>query len=113
MTFDEARMMANVNARADRLFIDGYRACCIGGAVLTIRSPKESVYRVDTDARTCSCPFFQAHLGHRPCKHVLGWQRLLSHQRSCRRLIAVLLLRTWAELDEACLPERTGEGRAS
>lgn len=100
MTFDEARLMANVNARARRLFDDGYRACWRGTHSLEVRSPRGTVYRVDTLRRACDCPFFAAHQGRHPCKHLLGYKRLLVRQRACRRLIALLLVRAWAGLDD-------------
>ena len=100
MTFDEARLMANVNDRAMRLFADGYRARWTDKIVLSIRSPKGDVYCVDTQAETCDCPFFQKHSGRHSCKHLLGWRRLLSRQRACRLLVALTLLRVWADLDD-------------
>ena len=100
MTFDEARLMANVNDRAQRLFADGYRARWRNGAVLCVRSPKGGLYRLDTQAETCDCPFFQKHSGRHSCKHLLGWKRLLSRQRVCRLFITVMLLRVWADLDD-------------
>lgn len=102
MTFDEARLMANVNARARRLFDDGYRARWKGTYVLEVRSPQGAAYRVDTLRRSCDCPFFRGHQGRHPCKHQLGWKRLLARQRACRRLVALALLWAWADLDDAC-----------
>ena len=102
MTFDEARLMANVNARARRLFDDGYRARWSDRNILEVRSPQGAAYRVDTLRRSCDCPFFRGHQGRRhPCKHVLGWKRLLARQRACRRLIALVLLRAWTDMDDA------------
>ena len=100
MTFDEARLMANVNDRAQRLFEDGYRARWNGAGLLEIRSTKDAVYLVDTEAETCDCPFHRAHQGRHSCKHILGWRRLVSKQRACRRLVLLLLLRAWADLDD-------------
>lgn len=110
MTFDEARLMANVNARARRLFEDGYRARWHGKHLLVIRNQRGASYQIDTLRRTCDCPFFQAHEGRRPCKHWLGYRRLLVQQRACRRLVALVLLRAWADLDDASQPENTIEG---
>ena len=93
MTFDEARLMANVNDRALRLFADGYRARWRGGSTLSIRSPKGEVYCLDTRTETCNCPFFQKHSGRHPCKHLLGMERLLARQRACRILASLTLLR--------------------
>ena len=99
MTFDEARLMANVNARAGRLFEDGYRARWAGPHLLAIRSARGASYLVDTQAGTCDCPFFTR--GGHPCKHILGWRRLLARQRAFRLWIAALLLRAWSGLDDA------------
>jgi len=90
MTLDEARLMANVNSRSQRLFEDGYRARWNGNARLEIRSAKGAVYLVDTEAETCDCPFYRAHQGRHPCKHSLGWHRLL----------LILMLKAWADLDD-------------
>ena len=98
MTFDEARLMANVNHRAQRLFEDGYRARWTRPPVLAICNGKGTVYRVDTQAEACDCPFF-VRSGH-PCKHVLGWHKLLARQRACRLWICALLLRAWSNLDD-------------
>ena len=99
MTLDEARLMANVNARAGRLFEDGYRARWAGPGLLAVRNGRGSVYAVDTLMGTCDCPFF-LRSGH-PCKHVLGYRRLLSRQRSHRRRLVYALLRVLADLDDA------------
>ena len=100
MTFDEARLMANVNARAQCLFENGYRAHWTGGSVLDIRSPAKTVYRLDIDRETCDCPFFQRHSGRHTCKHILGYKTLLCRQRSMRRLVTLMLLEVWADLDD-------------
>ena len=75
MTFDEARLMANVNDRAQRLFENGYRARWREAGKLEVRNGKGTVYAVDTGAQTCDCPFYRAHQGRHPCKHGLGWRR--------------------------------------
>ncbi len=103
MTLDEARLMANVNARAQSLFNSGYRARWRGQHALEIRSPKGTVYQVNTLTGACDCPFFQKHAGRYDCKHVLGARRLLSRQRACRRFITTLLLRIWADLEDGSL----------
>ena len=102
MTFDEARLMANVNDRAQRLFEDGYRARWGETGDLEVRNGKGVAYLVDTQAGTCDCPFYRAHQGRHSCKHCLGWVRLVSQQRACRRLLALLLLKAWADLDDGC-----------
>ena len=98
MTLDEARLMANVNARAQRLFEDGYRGRWIGPGLLAVRSDRGATYRVDVAAAACDCPFFRK--GGHDCKHLLGWERLLFRQRCYRRWLAALLLRAWADLDD-------------
>jgi len=110
MTLDEARLMASVNGRAQRLFEDGYRARWQAAGRLEVRSARGAVYAVDTRAPACDCPFYRAHRGRHACKHCLGWRLLLSKQRACRRLVALLLLRAWADLDDGSLaraPEDT------
>lgn len=98
MTFDEARLMANVNARARRLFQDGYRARWQSSHRLVIRNQSGATYQMDTCHRTCDCPFFLGWKGRHPCKHLLGYRRLLARQRTCRRLVACLLLLAWNDL---------------
>lgn len=108
MTFDEARLMANVNDRSLRLFEDGYRARWKDAAILSVHNPGSTAYRVDTHAGTCDCPFFQKHAGrhgckHLSCKHLLGWKQLLSQQRACRLFAALAMLRVWADMDDNSL----------
>jgi hypothetical protein len=98
MTLDEARLMVNVNARARRLFEDGYRARWVGPHLLAVRNSNGGVYRIDTTTNAYACPFF-LQSGH-PCKHSLGWRRLLARQRTCRPWLGVLLLRAWRNLDD-------------
>jgi len=100
MTFDEARLMASVNARAEALFESGYRAHWAGPARLSVRNAGGTAYLVETLARTCECPFFQAHQGRYPCKHLLGWARLLWRQRSYRRMLSLVLGDLLDDLDE-------------
>ena len=102
MTVDEARLMANVNARAQRLFEDGYRArWAADRRTVEVRNHRGSAYRLDTAAGTCECPFFQRHGGRHNCKHLLGWRKLILKQRACRRLLALALVAAWADLDDA------------
>lgn len=100
MTFDEARLMANVNSRALRLFEDGYRARWLSRSVLAVGSPGNAVYRLDISRETCNCPFFQKNFGRHTCKHILGYKTLLCRQRSMRRLVTLMLLKVWADLDD-------------
>ena len=100
MTFDEARLLASVNARAETLFESGYRARWAGSARLLVRNGRGAAYLVETLAQTCECPFFRAHQGRYPCKHLLGWTRLLWRQRSCRRTLSLVLNDLLDDLDE-------------
>lgn len=101
MTLDEARLLANVNARAQALFEHGYRARWTGKHLLQIRNGRGGAYRLDIQVGTCDCPFFQKHGGRHSCKHALGWRTLLKRQRACRRLLLLVLLKAWADLDDA------------
>ena len=103
MTLDEARLMANVNARAQRLFEDGYRAHWLERPLLAVRNGQGTIYQIDTQTQSCDCPFFLKS-GH-PCKHVLGWCKLIARQRTCRLWVTLALLRVWSSLDDA---PRTG-----
>lgn len=103
MTLDEVRLMAGVNARAQCLFENGYRARWKGPRLLAVRNSQGAVYDVDTQAQTCNCPFFTKSV--HPCKHVLGWRKLLTRQRTCRLWLTLALLRAWNSLDDA--PSRT------
>ena len=82
VTLDEARLLANVNERAQRLYEDGYRIRCLDAHRYLIRSDKGGTHTVDREAHTCSCPFFEKHGGRYPCKHTLGWKKLLLTQRA-------------------------------
>ncbi len=109
MTIDEARLMANVNERAQRLFEGGYRARWLSRSVLAVRSPGNAVYRLDIGAGSCDCPFFQKHAGRHACKHMLGYKNLLCRQRSFLHLMTLMLLQAWADLDDRPIgpePER-------
>jgi hypothetical protein len=83
---DEARVLANVQARADRLFEDGYRARWIDSSLVEVDSPQGETYQIDTDTRTCDCPFFEKGKAQRrrgpdrTCKHLLGLSKLLEKQ---------------------------------
>jgi hypothetical protein len=83
---DEARTLANVNERAQRLYNDGYRARWIDSSLVEVASPSGETYQIDTDARTCDCPFFEKGKAQRrrgpdrTCKHLLGLSKLLEIQ---------------------------------
>lgn len=81
MNLDEARLLANVNNRAQRLFEDGYRIRSLDGNLHLIRSEHGATYTLDRDEKSCTCPFFEKHDGRYSCKHVLGLKKLLMAQR--------------------------------
>jgi hypothetical protein len=81
MNLDEARLLANVNNRAQRLFEDGYRIRSLDGNLHLIRSEHGATYTLDRDEKSCTCPFFEKHCGRYSCKHVLGLKKLLMAQR--------------------------------
>ena len=76
MNLDEARTLANVNDRAQRLFEDGYRIRSLDGNLYLIRSEHGATYTLDRAEKSCTCPFFEKHGGRYSCKHVLGWKKL-------------------------------------
>ncbi|MGC4044732.1 MAG: hypothetical protein QM758_13145 [Armatimonas sp.] len=85
---DEARMLANVRERAQRLFDDGYRAKATDSGLIEIHSPGGADYDIDRKKKTCSCPFFvrisqvkPAGDPDRTCKHLLGLAKLLAAQK--------------------------------
>ena len=80
MTLDDARLLANVQARARRLFEDGYRAERLDEYTVEVTSPAGQSYEIDTLFETCTCPFYQKWRGRHPCKHVLGCAQLLARQ---------------------------------
>lgn len=81
MNFDEARLLANVNERSQRLFEDGYRIRSLDSHRYLIRSQDGTTYKVDRQENSCTCPFFVKNSGRYPCKHTLGWRKLLLSQR--------------------------------
>ena len=81
MNLDEARTLANVNDRAQRLFEDGYAVRSLDGNLHLIRSEHGATYTLDRAEKSCTCPFFEKHSGRYSCKHVLGWKKLLMAQR--------------------------------
>lgn len=93
-SFDEARLMANVNTRAARLYRDGYRAKRLTAHTVRVTSPEQSQYVVDLQEQTCECPFFVKHKRKFFCKHLLGVDQLLADQQEARRQNG----RQWAAL---------------
>ena len=84
MTIDEAMLLANVNERAQRLHQDGYRAQWLDEFVLEVINPGGRCYLVDTLLMSCDCGFFTEHQGRDPCKHLLGYDKLLDNQEQAR-----------------------------
>ena len=87
MTLDEARLLANVNARAQRLYEDGYRAEWLDEYVLEVTNEEGTGYEVDTLFETCTCPFYTERQGRYACKHLLGWKRLLERQQQAAQAV--------------------------
>lgn len=83
-TIDEAKLMANVNSRAERLFQDDYRGRRLTASAVRVFSPQGETYLVDLANGECDCPFFTKHLGKYPCKHILGADKLLSDQKAAQ-----------------------------
>lgn len=84
MSLDEARLLANLNHRAQRLFTDSYRGRWLDDHLLEVTAPSGQTYEIDTIATSCSCPFFTRHQGRYGCKHILGYQKLLTDQEAHR-----------------------------
>ena len=86
VSLDEARSLALVNERAQRLYEDHYRARWIDSTMVEMDSPSGETYDLDTAQRTCSCPYFQKAKANgkwgesRTCKHLLGLSKLLEIQ---------------------------------
>ena len=81
VSLDDARLLANVNDRAQRLFEDGYRIRYLDTHRYLIRSERGATYTLDRSEQSCTCPFFEKHGGRYSCKHVLGFRKLLMAQR--------------------------------
>ena len=103
-SFDEARMMANVNTRAGRLYYDGYRAKRLTAHTIRITSPEQVEYVVDQVNQDCECPFFTKREGKYPCKHLLGADQLLADQQEAQRQNS----RQWAAL-AGIIPQTVAE----
>jgi hypothetical protein len=82
MNLDEARTLANVNERAQRLYEDGYRIRTLDTDRCLIRKRYGATYTLDRAEQSCTCPFFTKHGGRYSCKHVLGWRKLQVSQWS-------------------------------
>jgi phage-related protein len=82
MNLDEARLLANVNERAQRLYEDGYRTRSLSENLHLIRKRYGVTYTLDRVEMSCTCPFFTKHGGRYSCKHVLGWRKLQVSQWS-------------------------------
>lgn len=78
MTLETARLMAGVNRRAMRLFLDGYRALIREDLLVEVTNSRSDTYLVNPFERTCSCAFSCER--DLPCKHYLGYEKLLKDQ---------------------------------
>lgn len=81
MTFEEARFEASVNARANRLWQDGYTAIDlrVDRQEVHVFNEEGTKYIVDVLFGGCTCPCWQKH---QICKHERGWQELLCNQQA-------------------------------
>jgi predicted nucleic acid-binding Zn finger protein len=86
MAVDESRLKAGVEARAEHLFDDGYRAEIADGTTVIVQNPTGTLYAVDIQRHTCTCPFFVKWNGRHSCKHLLGYPALLLQQQAYERL---------------------------
>ena len=82
MSLDEARLRAAVNTRAQRLFADGYRSGWLDDHLLEILTPTGETYEVDVVSACCTCSFYKKHGGKFDCKHLLGYEKLLTDQEA-------------------------------
>ena len=84
MTIDEAQLLANVNERAQRLYQDGYHAAWLDEHTVEVTNDEGTSYEIDTLFETCTCPFYTERKGRYPCKHILGYDKLLHDQEQAR-----------------------------
>ena len=90
MTLDTARLVANVNHRAQRLYEDGYHAVWVEEPYeIDVTNEEGTTYRVNDLFESCSCPFWRKHRWARQCKHLLGWRRLMEEQAKRQRALVI------------------------
>ena len=77
MTLEEARLRANVKAKADRLHELGYSADVPRLGIVDVFTPRGGSVRIDLEARRCNCSGF-GKWGF--CSHFWGWQGLLERR---------------------------------
>jgi len=70
-----------VEARACRLFLDGYAAERLDRETIVVHCPDGTRYRVDTLFGTCTCQAGTVASEQKPCEHLLGYGRLLAEQQ--------------------------------
>lgn len=90
-TIDEARLLANLAERAERLFQDGYSLTREDEHDLVITNEEGSRYYLSTLFESCTCPCYKVH---KTCKHWLGAKKLEADQREyddhlCSQYVAV------------------------
>lgn len=73
MTINTARLLANIAARAARLWEDGYQLTRKSEDTLIVTSNEGTNYEVDTFWNSCECPCYKQH---GTCKHLEGWELL-------------------------------------
>lgn len=71
--YNTARLLANINDRAARLFENGYTLKRIDATDVIITNEEGDKYEVSTFWESCDCPCFK---NHGTCKHYLGWKQL-------------------------------------
>ncbi len=79
MTINTARLLANINTRAARLFEDGYSIVRKSEDTLIVTSNEGTAYEVDTFWGSCECPCYK---NHGTCKHLIGWENLEETQKA-------------------------------
>ena len=75
---ETARLLANMNHRAQRLFEDGYTLTRVDEWDVIITSDDGNRYCVTTLFDSCDCKCYQKH---KRCKHVIGWDKLEKDQK--------------------------------
>ncbi|GDX40743.1 hypothetical protein LBMAG21_10350 [Armatimonadota bacterium] len=73
MNFNTARLLANITARAARLWEDGYTLVRKSEDTVVVTSNEGTKYEVDLIFDSCECPCYK---NQGTCKHLEGWERL-------------------------------------
>ena len=75
---DTARLLANMNYRAQRLFEDGYTFSRVDEWDVIVTNNEGAKYEVSTLFDSCECP---CYYNHGNCKHLIGWSQLEKDQK--------------------------------